>query len=133
MENQRENKEAIRPVMNEDDQNSAPKREGRAHDGKFAAGNRASIGVNPNKRARNFLSQRLISKLNEKVKGDPRKMTWAEKIIEAGFKAAVDGSAPHFTAIFDRVEGKVKQSLDLTGSGSGGAVVIETVIVDPKK
>jgi len=123
--------------MNEEDQKPVDNREVRTHDGKFGKGNRAFVGRSPKQRPRNFLSQRMIAKLNEKVAvGEgkyKRKMTWADRLIDAGFKAALDGSAPHFTAIFDRVEGKVKQSLDVSGPGTGGAVVIETVIVDPKK
>jgi hypothetical protein len=73
--------------------------------GSFKKGNKAGIGnAGPGGRGK-FLTQALISQLNEL---DPKtKMMRAHKVVDALIKAASGGDVPAIKEIFDRIEGKV--------------------------
>jgi hypothetical protein len=88
----------------------------------FEPGNKLAAGVDHSKRK--FMTQALIAELNAV---DPKtQQTRLRKIINKLLENAEDGDNVAINAVFDRIEGKPKQSL-VNDEDTGAPFVIQVI------
>ena len=111
--------------------------------GTFQRGNKAGVGVN--KRRPDFLTQALISQLNEidKSTGKAKIHMLAERLLCHALGGSyrigdrmveVDSGLHAIKEVFDRVQGKAPQSFTFEDPEGGSVLrleVVECVVVDP--
>lgn len=98
-------------------------------DGKFAKGNKVSIGNSPNGRPPRRITNRLHEELDaSKLDGQPVERVIAQKIIEM----ACAGDLKAIEFLTERVEGKVAQAVELSG-GKGGPIQSININMTPEE
>lgn len=106
-------------------------KKGQTHSGSFKKGNKLGEFNRGRPRRRDFLSQALISQLHEIDKSDRRNVPKFHRIVENMIDAALKKRTGLHAAdmIFDRVEGKPRQAVEVGGFDGYSKIQIEVVAI----